>query len=300
MRRSTRVPVPTVFACRMPCVCSEPQTPLSQASTNRISHSTDTGLAAGTRQAPGRRGRRPAAEGTGTPPRCRCYLGRAAHGRARPRAHASHPSPRGSTAPARRLARPQYGLRCGLAAPDATRGGGGCPPPLDAFVRNSLGISDPGESKSGQVSPSGSARHATRVATRSLACDAGCALHGTRVQPDRCTRPAAAVPSGLQRATARAACAAGPGPCHCSGRSVLTAPRLATKVAIDHAQHHAILKCAMYNKLDEMREIVISDPRAILAKEVRPFSVRSPRFCRAWRRVETLSCDQVPQGHKGP
>jgi hypothetical protein len=45
------------------------------------------------------------------------------------------------------------------------------------------------------------------------------------------------------------------------------------QVAIDHAHGHKILKHAMYNRLEEMRELVIQDPRAILAKEVAPLSL---------------------------
>ena len=54
---------------------------------------------------------------------------------------------------------------------------------------------------------------------------------------------------------------------------------LAVQVAIDHAQGHKILKCAMYNQLEEMRELVIQDPRAILAKEVAPLSQCAANAC---------------------
>ena len=40
------------------------------------------------------------------------------------------------------------------------------------------------------------------------------------------------------------------------------------QVAIEHGTGHPILKAAMYNRLDEMREMVMSDPRAIQEKEV--------------------------------
>ena len=37
---------------------------------------------------------------------------------------------------------------------------------------------------------------------------------------------------------------------------------------VDPHHQHQILKAAMYNRLEELKEIVISDPRSVLAKEV--------------------------------
>ena len=54
---------------------------------------------------------------------------------------------------------------------------------------------------------------------------------------------------------------------------------LAVQVAVDHAQGHKILKYAMYNQLEEMRELVMQDPRAILAKEVAPLSLCAANAC---------------------
>ena len=41
------------------------------------------------------------------------------------------------------------------------------------------------------------------------------------------------------------------------------------QVATDHGTGHRILKAAMYNRLEELKEIVISEPRAVQEREVR-------------------------------
>ena len=49
------------------------------------------------------------------------------------------------------------------------------------------------------------------------------------------------------------------------------------QVATDHGMRHRILKAAMYNRLEELKEIIISEPRAVQEKEVRMLS--TPLVC---------------------